>query len=203
MMFEVRASLIGQASRKGVPMSDKPVQRTNHGAITCDPRPQLPDGFRRNSTRVGRRSARPAPGSASTSCRRARRSALITTKILTRNGSWSSQARRPCGIRAARTSSNPGTSSSFRPVPPEHISCGTPAGRPPASRCSPRTQRRSGPSSTRTATWSGSGQTTKRSTSSSNEAAPRTTRRRGLLRRARPRGNRSPGQCSGISPDAT
>ena len=34
-------------------MSDNPVQRTNLGAITCDPRPQLPDGFRRNSTRVG------------------------------------------------------------------------------------------------------------------------------------------------------
>jgi hypothetical protein len=96
---------------------------------------------------LGRRSARPAPGSASTSYRRARRSALITTKILTRSGSWSSQARQPCGIRAARTSSNPGTSSSFRPVPPEHTSCETPASRPPASRCSRRRQRRSVPSS--------------------------------------------------------
>src|SRR6266545_1676058 len=34
-------------------MSANPVQRTNLAAITCDPRPQLPDGFRRNSTRVG------------------------------------------------------------------------------------------------------------------------------------------------------
>ena len=34
-------------------MSDDPVRRTNLAAITCDPRPQLPDGFRRNSTRVG------------------------------------------------------------------------------------------------------------------------------------------------------
>ncbi len=34
-------------------MSDNPVQRTNLAAITCDPRPQLPDAFRRNSTRVG------------------------------------------------------------------------------------------------------------------------------------------------------
>ena len=33
-------------------MSD-PVRRTNLAAITCDPRPQLPDGFRRNSTRLG------------------------------------------------------------------------------------------------------------------------------------------------------
>lgn len=34
-------------------MSSDPVRRTNLAAITCDPRPQLPDGFRRNSTRVG------------------------------------------------------------------------------------------------------------------------------------------------------
>jgi uncharacterized cupin superfamily protein len=29
------------------------VRRANLAAIACDPRPQLPDGFRRNSTRVG------------------------------------------------------------------------------------------------------------------------------------------------------
>ena len=34
-------------------MSTDPVRRANLAAITCDPRPQLPDGFRRNSTRVG------------------------------------------------------------------------------------------------------------------------------------------------------
>ena len=34
-------------------MSTDPVQRANLATITCDPRPQLPDGFRRNSTRVG------------------------------------------------------------------------------------------------------------------------------------------------------
>ncbi len=34
-------------------MSADPVRRTNLAAIACDPRPQLPDGFRRNSTRVG------------------------------------------------------------------------------------------------------------------------------------------------------
>jgi uncharacterized cupin superfamily protein len=34
-------------------MSAKPVRRANLAAITCEPRPQLPDGFRRNSTRVG------------------------------------------------------------------------------------------------------------------------------------------------------
>jgi uncharacterized cupin superfamily protein len=38
---------------KGVFMSENPVRRTNLAAITCDPRPQLPEGFRRNSTRVG------------------------------------------------------------------------------------------------------------------------------------------------------
>jgi uncharacterized cupin superfamily protein len=30
-----------------------PVRRANLGAIECEPRPQLPEGFRRNSTRVG------------------------------------------------------------------------------------------------------------------------------------------------------
>ena len=34
-------------------MSTDPVRRANLAAIVCDPRPQLPDGFRRNSTRVG------------------------------------------------------------------------------------------------------------------------------------------------------
>ena len=34
-------------------MSADPVRRANLAAIACDPRPQLPDGFRRNSTRVG------------------------------------------------------------------------------------------------------------------------------------------------------
>ena len=30
-----------------------PVRRINLSAVECEPRPQLPDGFRRNSTRVG------------------------------------------------------------------------------------------------------------------------------------------------------
>ncbi len=34
-------------------MSADPVRRANLAAITCDPRPQLPDGFRRKSARVG------------------------------------------------------------------------------------------------------------------------------------------------------
>jgi uncharacterized cupin superfamily protein len=34
-------------------MSTDPIQRTNLASIACEPRPQLPDGFRRNSTRVG------------------------------------------------------------------------------------------------------------------------------------------------------
>src|SRR6478735_3576253 len=39
--------------RKGVPMSTNTVRRANLAAIACEPRPQLPDGFKRNSTRVG------------------------------------------------------------------------------------------------------------------------------------------------------
>ena len=34
-------------------MSTEPFRRVNLAAIQCDPRPHLPDGFRRNSTRVG------------------------------------------------------------------------------------------------------------------------------------------------------
>ena len=34
-------------------MNIEPVRRANLATITCDPRPQLPEGFRRNSTRVG------------------------------------------------------------------------------------------------------------------------------------------------------
>jgi len=34
-------------------MSTDPVRRINLGAVTCEPRPQLPDGFKRNSVRVG------------------------------------------------------------------------------------------------------------------------------------------------------
>ena len=34
-------------------MNTEPVRRAKLAAITCEPRPQLPDGFRRNSTRVG------------------------------------------------------------------------------------------------------------------------------------------------------
>ncbi len=34
-------------------MSTDPMRRANLAAITCEPRPQLPDGFRRSSARVG------------------------------------------------------------------------------------------------------------------------------------------------------
>jgi uncharacterized cupin superfamily protein len=34
-------------------MTTDPARRANLAAITCDPRPQLPDGFKRNSTRIG------------------------------------------------------------------------------------------------------------------------------------------------------
>jgi uncharacterized cupin superfamily protein len=34
-------------------MSSDPVRRANLASIACEPRPQLPDGFRRDSTRLG------------------------------------------------------------------------------------------------------------------------------------------------------
>lgn len=34
-------------------MSNEPIPRANLAAIACEPRPQLPDGFRRDSTRLG------------------------------------------------------------------------------------------------------------------------------------------------------
>ena len=34
-------------------MSTDAVRRVNLASVACEPRPQLPDGFRRNSTRVG------------------------------------------------------------------------------------------------------------------------------------------------------
>ena len=34
-------------------MSTDPLRRANLAAIACEPRPQLPEGFRRNSSRVG------------------------------------------------------------------------------------------------------------------------------------------------------
>ena len=34
-------------------MSSEPIRRANLASIACEPRPRLPDGFRRDSTRVG------------------------------------------------------------------------------------------------------------------------------------------------------
>jgi uncharacterized cupin superfamily protein len=34
-------------------VSTEPARRVNLSAIACEPRPQLPEGFRRNSTRIG------------------------------------------------------------------------------------------------------------------------------------------------------
>ena len=47
MILGARQSQWGEASTEGVPVSTDPVLRTNLAAITCDPRPQLPDGYRR------------------------------------------------------------------------------------------------------------------------------------------------------------
>src|SRR6266550_4682035 len=43
----------GPKPTKAISMSTEAVRQANLAAITCEPRPQLPDGFRRNSARVG------------------------------------------------------------------------------------------------------------------------------------------------------
>src|SRR6188472_646790 len=53
MIFGRCHSLVGASSMEGVPMSTDPVRRANLAAIECDRRPQLPEGFRRTSSRVG------------------------------------------------------------------------------------------------------------------------------------------------------
>lgn len=94
-------------------MSTESVRRANLAAIACDPRPQLPDGFRRNSTRVGTQLGAARTGLSVYELPPGQAIEPTTTKILKRSGSWSSQARQPCGILVARTSSNRGTWSSF------------------------------------------------------------------------------------------
>ena len=34
-------------------MSSDPIRRVNVAAVACEPRPQMPDGFQRSSTRLG------------------------------------------------------------------------------------------------------------------------------------------------------
>jgi len=54
MIPDARRSLInGEPLPRGVSMSTEPIRRANLATIGCDPRPQLPEGFRRSSTRVG------------------------------------------------------------------------------------------------------------------------------------------------------
>ena len=53
MIFGKHTSPEVKPSEKESDLSANPVRRANLAAITCDPRPQLPDGFRRHSARVG------------------------------------------------------------------------------------------------------------------------------------------------------
>src|SRR5262245_22856320 len=53
MIFGGARSLLREARGKGVPMSTDSVRQVNLAAIPCEPRPHLPDGFRRSSTRAG------------------------------------------------------------------------------------------------------------------------------------------------------
>ena len=184
-------------------MSTDPVRRANLAAIACDPRPQLPEGFRRNSTRLGAALGAARTGLSVYELPPGQAVSPYHYENPTRSGSSSSQARQPCGIRAAKSNSNRGTSSSFPSGPAGAHLVRNNSESTPASRCSPRRQRRSVPSSTRTVTWSGSGQRTTRSTWSSSEAVPRTTSRRGLLKKARPTPRRkhlaghNSGMCAG------
>jgi hypothetical protein len=132
-------------------MNTDPVRRANLAAIACESRPQLPDGFRRNSIRVGTLLGAARTGLSLYELPPGQAVGPYHYEDPEESGSWSSQARRPFGIQAARTSSNLGTSSFSPPAPPEHTPSGTTASQPHASRCSPRS-RRSVPSSTRTAT---------------------------------------------------
>ena len=52
MIFGRPGSLVGAALYKEILMTDS-ARRINLGAIDCAPRPHLPDGFRRNSVRIG------------------------------------------------------------------------------------------------------------------------------------------------------
>ncbi len=79
-------------------MSADPVRRANLAAIACDPRPQLPDGFRRNSTRVGTRLGAARTGLSVYELPPGQAVGPYHYEDLKRSGSWSSQARQPCGI---------------------------------------------------------------------------------------------------------
>jgi Cupin domain len=151
MMFGGHASLFGQAATKGVPMSTDPARRANLATITCDPRPQLPDGFRRNSKRIG-------------TLLGAARTGLSVYELPPGQAVGPYHYEDPqeewlVVVSGTPTLRHPGGENQLEPwdlvffpsVPPEHTSCGTTASQPLASRCSPPS-RRSVPSSTRTAT---------------------------------------------------
>ena len=114
------------------------VRRANLATITCDPRPQLPDGFRRNSTRVG-------------ALLGAARTGLSVYELPPGQAVGPYHYENPdeewlLVVSGTPTLRHPGGEDQlepwdivfFPPVPPEHTSCGTTASQPPASRCSPR-----------------------------------------------------------------
>ena len=119
-------------------MSTDQVRRANLAAIACDSRPQLPDGFRRSSTRVG-------------TLLGAARTGLSVYELPPGQAVSPYHYEDPeeewlLVVSGTPTLRHPGgedqlgrqTSSSFPPDPPEHTTFGTTASHPPASRCSPR-----------------------------------------------------------------
>ncbi len=156
-------------------MSSEPVRRTNLGAIACEPRPQLPEGFRRNSTRVGA-----LVGAA--------RTGLSVYELPPGQAVSPYHYENPdeewlLVVSGTPTLRHPDGEDKLEPWDLVFFPAG-PDGAHHVRNDSESTarvamfssyQRLSAPSSTRTATWSGFGQTTTRSTWSSSEAAPWTT----------------------------
>jgi hypothetical protein len=141
MMFRPEAFSAGEAPTKGVPMSTDPVRRANLAAIACDSRPQLPDGFRRSSIRVGTLFG-------------AARTGLSVYELPPGQAVGPYHYENPdeewlLVVSGTPTLRHPGGEDQLEPWdlvffpsgPPEHISYGTTAGQRPASRCSPRCQR--------------------------------------------------------------
>jgi uncharacterized cupin superfamily protein len=132
-------------------MSSDQARQANLAAIACEPRPQLPDGFRRSSTRVGA-----ALGAA--------RTGLSVYELPPGQAVGPYHYEDPeeewlLVVSGTPTLRHPGGEEQlepwdivfFRPGPAGAHQCGTPASRPHVWRCSPRS-RPSVPSSIRTAT---------------------------------------------------
>ena len=118
MIFGKHTSPEVKPSEKESDLSANPVRRANLAAITCDPRPQLPDGFRRHSARVGALlgAARAGARRLRATCR-VRRLAQYHYEDPEEEWLLVVSGAPTFGTPAGMTSSNRGTSSSFPPGP--------------------------------------------------------------------------------------